>query len=98
MGVVTRTAKPDLDPETRRWFGRPPFRKEKAGTGGIRAAESRAPVCVIVQAEQGRTHIHQSGLVDRPAGAKSAKEVGLVFSYPSDKRIGRPGVRPVFKR
>jgi hypothetical protein len=23
MGVVTRAAKPDLDPETRRWFGRP---------------------------------------------------------------------------
>jgi hypothetical protein len=33
MGVVTRTAKPDLDPETRRWFGRPPF-DSTPGRGG----------------------------------------------------------------
>jgi len=79
MGAITRTAKPDLDPETRRWFGRPPF----AGTADLTAAMrdvQRSSNGAFSHYQFGhlcgkaslQLRIHQVGLVNGPAGAKSA--------------------------
>ena len=88
MGTVTRAAKPDLDPETRRRFGRPHSRRNVRPHRHVEELPLlEGAFCSRRFGElPGRPNatalIHQAGLEKRRIASKSAKSSGLVFSYP----------------
>jgi hypothetical protein len=92
MGVVTRAAKPDLDPETRRRFGRPNFQQASIPADNPGRCDGGPPLLkgAVSATDSGdqpdeptpRRLFTIPPLRNRGSPLNLLKQGGLVFSYP----------------